>query len=356
MILTRTGFFLLFMLASFLASAQKLAKNKQYYIAAIGFWNVENLYDTLNDRWKNDEEFTPHGTNAWTGQRYRVKIDRLAETISQMATDVTPEDLAILGMCEVENKKVIQDLVKSPRLAKRNYQIIHIEGPDFRGVDPSFIYNPIYFKVTKAVSYRVHLPDSGYKTRDILVVSGLFLDEPLLVLVNHWPSRRGNELTSREGRNRAAKVARRIADSVAIANPETKIAIMGDLNDDPVNESVKKIIGTYPDIHQAKDDQFFNPMENLYKEGTGSIGYQDSWNLFDQILLNKNWIPQSNDYSMWKYYKVRVFNKIFLRNDFGNYKGYPFPTYSLGIYSGGYSDHFPVFITIAKEKKLSTTR
>lgn len=348
--------FLFVLLLAHAANAQKLDKHKHYYIAAIGFWNVENLYDTLDDPWKKDEEYTPQGTNAWTGERYRLKIEHLADVISQMATDVTPDGLAILGMCEVENKKVVQDLVKSPRLAKRNYQIVHIEGPDARGVDPSFIYNPTYFKVTKAASYHVYMADSGYKTRDILVVSGLFLNEPLTVLVNHWPSRRGGELASRDSRNRAAKVARHIADSITSSNSETKIAIMGDLNDDPISESVKKTIGTYANIYQVNNDKYFNPMEDLYKNGTGTIGYRDSWNLFDQILLNKQFVPQHNEYDTWKYHKVRVFNKDFLRNDFGNFKGYPFSTYGGGIYNGGYSDHFPVYIIIAKEKTEASVR
>ena len=126
-------------------TAQKLEKNKNYYLSAIGFWNVENLYDTLNDQWKNDEDFTPAGTNAWNGSRYWTKIDRLAEVVSKMATDVTPDGLAILGLCEIENKSVVEDLVKNKRLKSRNYQVVHIEGPDARGVDPSFIYNPNYF-------------------------------------------------------------------------------------------------------------------------------------------------------------------------------------------------------------------
>lgn len=345
-----TLFFLFFCCVP--ASSQKLDRSKNYYLAAIGFWNVENLYDTLNDKWKNDEEFTPEGTNAWTGARYRTKIDHLADVIQQMATDITPDGLAILGLCEIENKSVVKDLVNSPRLKKRNYQIIHIEGPDVRGVDPSFIYNPAYFKVSKAVSYKVKLvTDSNHKTRDILVVSGLFAGEPLSVLVNHWPSRRGGELLSRPNRNAAAKIARHIADSITLANPKAKVLIMGDLNDDPVNESVKKNIRTYADIGSARDGEYFNPMEKPYKDGIGTLAWQDSWNLFDQIMLNSLCIP--GKYESWQYYNVRIFNKPFLKSDFGNFKGYPFRTYSGGSYTGGYSDHFPVFIVLAKENTNS---
>jgi hypothetical protein len=340
---------LVFILIPFCLSAQKLDKKKNYYLSAIGFWNVENLYDTLNDQWKNDEDFTPSGVNAWTGERYRTKINHLADVISQMATDATPDGVAIIGLCEVENKSVVKDLVNSAPLKKRNYQFVHIEGPDARGVDPSFIYNPAYFKPEKAISYHVTLvTNPTHKTRDVLVISGSFLDEPLAILINHWPSRRGSEMLSRPNRNAAAKLARHIADSITKVNSKTKIVIMGDLNDDPINECVKKNIGTYSDIHLANDTAYFNPMEKLYKTGIGTLAWRDSWNLFDQILLNKSWLL--NHYSSWEYYAVRIFNKPYLKSDFGNFKGYPFRTYSGSTYTGGYSDHFPVYVVIAKEK------
>ncbi|MDI1353292.1 MAG: endonuclease/exonuclease/phosphatase family protein [bacterium] len=340
---------LLFLLFCKYSFCQKLERDKHYYLAAIGFWNVENLYDTLNDKWKNDEDFTPEGAYAWNGERYRLKIDHLAQTIKEMASDVSPDGLALMGLCEIENKSVVADLVNSPQLKSRNYQIIHIEGPDARGVDPSFIYNPNYFKVKNAVAYQVKLPtDSNHKTRDILVVSGVFLGEPLAVLVNHWPSRRGGELVSRVNRNAAATLARKIADSISSSDAKMKVLIMGDLNDDPVNDCVKKNIRTYSDVGKARDDEYYNPMEKLYKAGIGTLAYQDSWNLFDQILLNKNWF--SKDYSNWHYYSVRINNKNKLRTQYGNYKGYPFRTYSGGIYTGGYSDHFASYIIIAKEK------
>jgi hypothetical protein len=173
--------------------------------------------------------------------------------------------------------------------------------------------------------------------------------EPLTVLVNHWPSRRGGEMASRPNRNVAAKMARHIADSITNANPKAKVAIMGDFNDDPTNVCVKDVIGTYEDIHKPIDGKYFNPMEKPFKEGTGTLAWKDSWNLFDQILLNKVWIP--GNFETWQYHNVRIFNKAFLKSDFGNFKGYPFRTYSGGAYTAGYSDHFPVFVTIAKENK-----
>ncbi|MBL7919235.1 MAG: hypothetical protein JNJ40_02910 [Bacteroidia bacterium] len=344
----KSKLFFLFIVLVCSLNAQKLDKDKKYFISAIGFWNVENLYDTLNDQWKNDEEFTPSGKNVWNGARYRIKIDHLADVISQMATDVTPDGLAILGLCEIENKSVVEDLVNSPRLKKRNYKVEHIEGPDARGVDPSFIYNPTYFKLTKSVSYHVTLvTDSAYKTRDILVVSGSFLGEPLSVLVNHWPSRRGGELKSRPNRNGAAKVARHISDSITTSDPTAKVILLGDFNDDPTSVSIKEIVNTCGEIKKCEGEKYYNPMEKLYNEGTGSIAWQDSWNLFDQAIMNKNFLPKN--YESWQYYAVRIFNKSFLKFDYGNNKNYPFTTYHIGTYTGGYSDHFPVYVLIAKE-------
>jgi len=345
----KVSIFSFFIFLKLVFYTQTLDKNKQYFISAIGFWNVENLYDTLNDQWKNDEDFTPAGVNAWTGSRYKTKIEHLADAISKMAIDATPDGVAILGLCEVENKSVVEDLVNSSKLKVRQYKVVHIEGPDARGVDPSFIYNPAYFKFSEAVSYRVKLvQDSSFRTRDILVVSGFFNNEALTVVVNHWPSRRGGEAQSRPNRNAAAKVVRRISDSILQKDPRSKIIVMGDFNDDPVNESIKTYIGTYNDISVNKKDYFYNPMEKLYQNGIGTLAWQDSWNLFDQIILNQNWIPSG--YATWQYYSAHVFNKTFLKNDYGKYKGYPARTYSGAAYTAGYSDHFPVYILIAKEK------
>ena len=330
------------------AFCQNNSASNRYLLAAIGFWNVENLYDTLNDKWKNDDEFTPEGANAWSGKRYGDKIDHLAEAISQMATDVTPDGLALMGLCEVENKNVVTDLVNHKLLASRRYQVVHLEGPDIRGVDPSFIYNPHYFRVIKALAVPVKLvTDSLHKTRHVLVVSGLFFDEPLVVLVNHWPSRRGGERKSRPDRIAAARAVKHITDSIAKTSPQTKLVIMGDFNDDPVDESVKKILGTFSAQQLPGADLFYNPMEALYKKGIGTLAWQDSWNLFDQVLLSANWFNGSS--ISWQYHGARVFNKMFLTNDSGKFKGYPFRTCSGSHYLGGYSDHFPVYIVVKKK-------
>jgi len=330
--------------------AQKLEKGTNYHIVVVGFWNVENLYDTIDDPKKDDQEFLPNGTNLWNTSRYLRKLDHLAEVIKQMGEEFTPDGPAVLGMCEVENINVLKDLAKQEKIANRNYQAILIEGPDARGVDPALMYNPKYFKPEKSVSYPVKLvTDSAHKTRDILVVYGKLLGEPFAFLVNHWPSRRGGEEASRPNRIAAAKIARHIADSITASNPNIKIMIMGDFNDDPINESIKKYIRTYDDLKRTRDDEFFNPMERLYKKGIGTLAYQDQWNLFDQILINKPLLP--SDYSTLQYFDVKIFNKPFVRNDFGNFRGYPFRTIVGGNYQGGYSDHFAVYVGLARKVK-----
>lgn len=344
-------FVILFIAFSF-SYAQKLEKGNNYNLVVVAFWNIENLYDTINDPKKIDEEFLPDGTNLWNTSRYLKKLDHLAEVIKQLGAEYTPDGPAVIGMCEVENINVLRDLAKQAKIANRNYQPILIEGPDARGVDPALMYNPKYFKPEKWVAYPITLvTDPKYKTRDILVVSGKLLGEPFVFLVNHWPSRRGGEEASRPNRIAAAKVARHIADSIMSTSPETKIMIMGDYNDDSVNESIKKYIRTYDDLKKNREDEFFNPMEKLYKKGFGTLAYQDQWNLFDQILLNKPLLP--SNYSTLQYLNVKIFNKPFVRNDFGNFKGYPFRTIVGGNYQGGYSDHFSVYVVLARlvEKK-----
>jgi hypothetical protein len=341
------AFFLCGCMCHCFSQDKKIADNMQ--VAAIGFYNVENLYDTLNDPLKNDDDFTATGPYAWTGTRYWQKISQLSKVISEMGIETCADGLAMIGLCEVENINVITDIATSDLLRNRGYKAVLIEGPDGRGVDPGFLYQEKYFRPGKTVSYHVPLPgDSSHKTRDILVVSGDFLGEPLAVLVNHWPSRRGGELRSRASRNAAARVARWIADSITKNFPHTKVLIMGDLNDDPINECVKKYIRTYEDVNHPIAGYYFNPMEKLFKQGIGTLAYQDSWNLFDQIMLNDQWLP--SDYSTWQYLAVRINNKPYLKSDFGSFKGYPFRTYSGGTYTAGYSDHFASYILVGKKK------
>lgn len=339
---------ILLSILSFYLLSINLPAQKNYYSACIAFYNVENLYDTINAPDKNDEEFLPKGANRWNTERYLKKLDRLSEVISQIGTEINPDGPAVLGLAEIENVNVLQDLVKNPRIVSRNYQPVLIEGPDRRGVDVALLYNPKYFTPTAQVSYTLRDPgDTAFASRDQLLVSGELDGEKFHFIVAHWPSRRGGEKRSRPKREMAAQLGRHIIDSLQKADPQSKIIYMGDLNDDPVNLSVQKSIAAHARLKDTSGTALYNPMMELYKNGIGSLAWNDSWNLFDQFLITTSLLKKEQ--KGFQYHTAKVYNKPYLRQDSGNFKGYPFRTYSGGNYTGGYADHFPVYMILKKE-------
>jgi len=328
--------------------AQGYDKTKQYTPVAIGFWNCENFYDTLNDPLKNDEDFLPNGTYGWTGKKFRNKLDHISTVISQLGADATPDGVAVIGLCEIENRSVLESITKAPKLAKRNYKIAHIEGPDMRGVDVALLYNPTYFKLTSMHAYRLVLPsDSTHPTRDQLLVSGKLLGEDFHFIVCHWPSRGGPN--SEPNRYAAGKLGRKIIDSLLTANPNAKVILMGDLNDDPTDPSVRKALNTTGKEKDEKAPLLFNAMESYYKKGIGTLAYQDSWNLFDQQIMTPALLK--NDYKSLEFYQSHIFNKPMVLTESGQYKGYPLRTHSGGQYLNGYSDHLSVYSVLLRETK-----
>ncbi len=326
------------------------AQKEEVKVAAIGFYNLENLFDTEDDPNIKDEEFTPDGSKAWTEDKYTEKLTNMAYVISQMGKELTPNGVSILGISEIENRKVVEDLIKEPLLADRGYEIIHYDSPDFRGIDVGLIYNPNHFEVTKStpIAVDISVGDNKRTTRDILHVEGLFDGEPLHILVNHWPSRRGGEKKSAWKRNKAAKMCRAVIDSLETIDPGAKVIVMGDLNDDPTSESVRshlKAVGKKSDLR--KNRFLFNPYEDIYRRGLGSNAYRDAWSLFDQIIMTES-LTNKNDKGYY-FHKGQVFNKKFLIQRSGQYKGYPLRTFSFDKYQGGYSDHFPSFIYLIKK-------
>jgi len=345
----KTNSFLLLVIGFLLGFNSSLSAQQEvkYTVASIGFYNVENLFDTiLNPELSNNAEFTPSGPNRWTSKRYNEKLANMAFVISQIATDVTPDGLAILGVSEIENRGVLEDLIKEETLKSRNYQIVHYDSPDYRGVDVGLIYQPKYFKVTNSRSHTLKMEDTTFKTRDQLVVSGLLNGEMIHVIVNHWPSRRGGEKASAPKRNAAADLTRSIVDSLLAIDNNAKILVMGDLNDDPVNKSVKDHLRAKGNQDQLKPGDMFNPMYKLYKDGIGSLAYQDAWNLFDQIIISQGLLGP--DKSSWKFHNAKVFSKNFMKQKDGAYAGYPLRTFAGGVYMNGYSDHFPVYVNLVK--------
>jgi exonuclease III len=330
-----------------LASGHLFAQERQFKVGCIAFYNLENLYDTINDPLVNDEEFTPQGTAKWDSRKYKIKLERMSEAIHSIGLEYSPDGAAILGVAEIENRNVLEDLVRMPAIASRNYQIIHYDSPDRRGVDVAMIYQPKYFKPHNHKSYKLSVEGMlDFLTRDQLVVSGDFDGERIHIIVGHWPSRRGGEKRSMPLRMAAAKLSRHIADSLFGIDPNAKIIIMGDLNDNPTNKSLTEGLNAKGNMNLLRPGDFYNPMYALYQKGIGSNAWRDTWSLFDQIIVSQAWL--GDDYSSYRFRLARVHNKVDLTQRSGRFKGYPWRTYVGGEFMGGYSDHFPSYIIIVK--------
>ena len=325
-------------------------KNKNYLVTCVGFYNLENLFDTIIDPDVNkilQDDFTPKGKKGWTSKRYHEKLENMSRVIADLGKEVTPDGMTILGVSEIENRSVLEDLLKTENLKNRDYEIVHYESPDKRGIDVGLIYNPKYFKVTSSRSISLRTIDTTFYTRDQLLVSGVLNGENVHVIVTHWPSRSGGEKRSRPRRASASKLGRSIIDSLQAIDTEAKIMYMGDLNDDPTDLSVKGYMKSIGEKTEVRKKNMYNPWENLYKKGAGTLAFRGAWNLFDQILVTPSLI--GDDYSSLKYYKAKIYNESYLIQSAGKFKGAPYRTFSFGSYIGGYSDHFPVYLFLIRE-------
>lgn len=320
---------------------------EQYTIA---FYNLENLFDVHNDTDVLDEDFTTVGRKQWTPQRYLKKIQKLSDAISKIGTEQTGKLPSIIGVAEVENKKVLEDLIAQPKLVKANYGIIHYDSPDERGIDVAFLYRKDVFIVehTAPIAVDVTMPnDEPDRTRDILHVKGQLAGMPLHIYVNHWPSRRDGADSTNEKRVDVAKQLMQHVQSIdpdvqrkSIINPAptgTNIIIMGDFNDDPENDSISKEIIPYGFQNVTA------PLKNFHR---GSLNHKFKWNLFDQIIVSDSMINDVPN-SLY-YYKADIFDDIMLRQWKGKYRGQPARTFVGSNYKGGYSDHFPVFMILRR--------
>ncbi|MFN8310307.1 MAG: endonuclease/exonuclease/phosphatase [Chitinophagales bacterium] len=327
-------------------------ETKQYKVGLIGFYNLENFYDTIDQPFVDDAEFLPKSERHYNTEVYRDKVGRLAEVLSGIGKDITPDGLSCFGVAEIENDNVLNDLVAHPKLKPSNFKIVHYDSPDSRGVDVAFLYNPKYMTVLQSRPLHVTLPvergDSfPHQTRDVLWVTVRYmLSDTIHIFVNHWPSRRGGEEASRPLREIAAGVSRKIIDSLMVLNPETKAVVMGDLNDDPSNTSCAKIIGAKADKEKVQPGGMFNPFWNYYKKGIGTLAYNDSWDLFDQIMISHGFLPKEQNGVF--YQKALIYNRDFMVQKTGKFKGYPLRTWDGNIYNHGYSDHFPTYIVLLK--------
>ena len=327
---------------------------KKYSVYGVGFYNLENLFDTCHDEGKNDYQFLANGSYRWNSLKYKHKLHNLARVLSDMGTDVLPNiGCAVIGVSEIENSRALDDLVAEEPLRARNIKYVHIEGPDKRGVDCAMLYNPALFKVTgqKLLPYipAKDIPEN-YVTRGFLTVDGELGGEPVTVIVCHWPSR----FAGSPYRERAAELVKDIKDSIIAERPQTKVFVMGDMNDDPTNKSMKDILSARPEIKDVKDGDMYNPWYNLLvKQGMGTLTYQGSWNLFDQIVMTPNVLDRNGkkDYSTLKFWKNQIFRRDYLFQTEGKYKGNPKRTHAGGVWLDGYSDHLPVVVYLVKEQK-----
>ena len=325
---------------------------KKYTIRTIAFYNLENLFDTINDLSINDEASPMMEMKFNRSKVYWDKIDKLASTIAQIGLEDAKTSPAIIGVSEVENRSVLEDLIKSKHLIQKKYGIVHYDSPDKRGIDVALLYQKKYFKPVHHEVFNPNIYKNNRKvfTRDQLLVSGYLDDEFIHLIVNHWPSRSGGEAKSRPLREKAAYQNTKIIQKIRDKEADAKILIMGDFNDDPNNTSFKKVLKTKRKKKNVEALDIYNPYENLHRKGLNTLVYRDNLNLFDMILISAPLLDKgAKDFSTYKMYKAMIFNKWFLSDKKGKYKGYPFRSFSNGGYTGGYSDHYPVYMYLIKK-------
>ncbi len=305
---------------------------------SIGFYNLENFFDTVDDPKTLDNPFTPKGFMHWISKRYFNKAKKIGYVISQLGVEETQKIPALVGLGEVENKTVLNDLIKSKYLRKHNLDFVHFESADRRGMDVALLYDKKQFELLESKPHPLTLytnKGKPYKTRDILYCRGLLANEEMHILINHWPSRREGDIASSHKRRLASEQLREIINYIQYEEDNAKIIVMGDFNTDPNDESLKNEV-VYKD--------FFNPSEKLFKQHLGSLNHQKKWHLFDQLIFSGNFHSPNNQKFFFN--EMKIFAPEYLKNWHGKAKGLPFRTYKGNSYQGGYSDHFPVYATL----------
>jgi hypothetical protein len=348
------------------------AQAKKYIVHTVAFYNFENLFDTINDPNTIDEEWLPNGVQNWTSKKYHQKLENLSIVLSQIGTGENANSPTFIGGAEIENRGVLEDLIKQPKLINSDYGIVHFDSPDKRGIDVALLYQKKHFKPTSYVNIpliiykkqeakvkkkedeeatddKVELDNVSERvfTRDQLLVTGFLDGDEINIIVNHWPSRSGGEKKSSPFREAAGALNRKIIDSLIKINPNAKIITMGDLNDGSYNRSVKVQLGAKLKKSELKSSgDIYNPFEQMAKDGNATLFYRDAGDIFDQIMVSE--ALTRNDYSSYRYWKAGIWNKPFMIQTTGQYKGYPL-RHSMN--EVGFSDHFPAYIYLIKEIK-----
>lgn len=332
------------------------AQNRKLALYGIGFYNLENLFDTEHDHDpvtgedKNDYEYLPDGDNHWTNMKYEHKLKNMSRAVADMGTERLKDvGCCIIGVSEVENAHCLQDLCAQKPLADRGMKFVHIEGPDRRGVDCGLLYNPRFFKPVKWWLQPYILNEHITRpTRGFLTVQGTLADDSITVIVCHWPSR----FSTSPAREAAGTMVRAEKDSILRANPTMKVIVMGDMNDDPHNESMAKNLGARRKMADATEGQMYNPWWQILLDGHGTLSYQGAWNLFDQIVMTPNCldVQGKKEYKTLTFYEAKIQSFPYLLQSEGKYKGSPKRTHAAGVWLDGYSDHLPVVTYFIKAK------
>lgn len=333
------------------SSNQKLSsfERKNEKSLRIAFYNVENLFDTINDPLTKDEEFLPTSERKWNGYKYREKLNHIYKTLTALGGW---EPLAIIGFCEIENRFVLNELITKTPWKKLNYNIIHEDSPDRRGIDVGLIYLSNKFRPLAHQAIRLTFPtDTSIRTRDILYVKGLvFKKDTLHVFVNHWPSRSGGQAASEPRRIFAAQKIRHYVDSICAKDPNANIVIVGDFNDEPGDKSMLEGLQAKAFKDELKGCDLYNSSYSYYKQGKGTEKYKGHWAVLDQIILSTALITGNGGLIVQDGVSY-IFDAPWLLEEDTKYMGnMPFRTYAGPRYLGGYSDHLPVFVDIKKKK------
>lgn len=341
-------------------ATEKYAKDdfpdKKGQSVRILFYNAENFYDPYDDTLKMDDEFTPKGAKHWTYSKFRAKLNNLARVILAAGQ---PDPPGLVGLCEIENRYVLNRIIYDSPLKKFGYRIIHHESPDLRGVDVAFLYRPGIFRVTGWNSFRIRFEfDTASQTREILYIRGvLFGEDTIHLFINHWPSRMGDYTTSVRKRDFVASILKSKTDSVMRNNPGAMIVITGDFNDEPDNSSMLEILRTKTVNLRVKDDELFNLMyPMLNKQGCGTIKYQGRWSVFDQFIVSGALLSCTKGvFSRWE--DAHIFQGMMVLEKDDRYLGYkPNRTFTGPRYHGGFSDHLPVYLDIHQSKVNTRSR
>ncbi len=335
---------LLFVLMVALIAISCSQEKKEYTIA---FYNVENLFDTIDDSNTWDEDFTPNGKLSYTADRYQKKLDNLSSVISSINTNTPP---AIIGLCEVENRAVLEALTKQPKLEGANYGIAHTDSPDGRGIDCALLYNKDDFNYIGHDVISINYTwEEKYKTRDILHVKGTLANSDTLhFFVNHWPSRRGGLQVSEKKRVFVAEQLRLAVDRLQDKNPQAKIIIMGDFNDEPNNKSVTEALLATNNKNTENPKALYNLMYDLQQQGKGTYSYKNNWNMLDNLIVSNSLI-NNPDGLQTNHQAGRIFTEEWICYEPSEGVFLPSRSYAGPKYFGGYSDHFPVYFQLNKK-------